>query len=130
MHRTRSGFLTAVIIAVAILQALSVKADDGQQPTAPVKSGINTLPQVGKGLDMVKPYQTKAPAPVKTRPDLRGDVNRGQVKAPLSREIVPPGYRYGSPGYMPDGRGGRGYGFGYPGYRDQGGGGYPHTRGW
>lgn len=130
MYKTLSTFLKVAIITLPALQALSVKADNGPQPRAPVESGINTLPPVGKGLDMVKPYHTQAPEPAQVRPGLRGDESRARVQAPLSRELVPPSYRYGSPGYMPDGRGGRGYDFGYPGYRDQGGGGYPHNRGW
>jgi len=130
MNKTLSTYLAVAIITAPTLLSYSVKADTAQQPTAPVKSGINTLPPVGKGLNMVKPYQTQAPVPAQTGPGLRSNDSRGQVQAPLSREIVPPSYRYGSPGYMPDGRGGRGYDFGYPGYRDQGGGGYPHNRGW
>ena|GEM_PF-3560213 len=77
---------------------------------------------------MVRPYREKAPAPSHADTVGRSQVPRERVNTPYSREIVPPGYRYGSPGYGPDGRGGRGYDFGYPGYRAGGGGGYPHQR--
>ncbi len=77
---------------------------------------------------MVRPYREQAPAPVRADQPGYRQVPRDRVNTPYSREIVPPGYRYGSPGYGPDGRGGRGYDFGYPGYRTGGGGGYPHQR--
>jgi len=133
MYKTRSAFLTLAIFAISTLQALSGVADTGQQSSAPAKAMIDTLPPVGKGQNMVLPYQNEAyqkavPGPVRAGPDHIDGYSRDQVRTPLSREIVPPSYRYGSPGYMPDGRGGRGYDYGYPGYRDQGGGGYPHHR--
>jgi hypothetical protein len=77
---------------------------------------------------MVKPYYETEHLPDAVRPATRSVYPGGKVNETMSREIVPPSYRYGTPGYMPDGRGGRGYDFGYPGYRDQGGGGYPHAR--
>lgn len=128
MFKTLSVFLTLAIFALSTLQVLSAEVSAAERSTVPVKAEIETLPAVGKGHDMVKPYQNKAPVPVRGQ-DNRGDVSRNRVNTPYSREIVLPGYRYGTPGYMPDGRGGRGYDFGYPGYRDQGGGGYPHHRG-
>jgi len=128
MYKTLSVFLALAIFAISSLQALLAETGSGQQSTAPVKAEMGTLPPVGKGLDMVKPYQAEVPVPVRGGPDQRGAYSRDHVRTPLSREIVPPSYRYGSPGYMPDGRGGRGYDFGYPGYREQGGGGYPHHR--
>jgi len=130
MDKTRSVCLTLAIFVLSSLQALSAATDPGQQSAAAVKAEIDTLPAVGKGLDMVKPYQSRVPVPVRGSPDHRGGHSRDPVQTPLSREIVAPSYRYGSPGYQPDGRGGRGYDYGYPGYRDQGGGGYPHHRGW
>ena len=130
MYKTLSTFLTLAIFAISSLQSLLAETDSTQQSTAAVKAEIDTLPPVGKGLDMVKPYQTEVTVPLRGGPDQRGAHSINQLQTPLSREIVPPSYRYGSPGYMPDGRGGRGYDFGYPGYRDQGGGGYPHHRGW
>ena len=89
---------------------------------------MTALPPTGKGLELVKPHQAKRAAPQRPVLDRPTGVVRDRVNTPYSREIVTPGYRYGSPGYMPDGRGGRGYDFGYPGFRDTGGGGYPHHR--
>ena len=128
MYKRLSVFLTYAILAITPLQALSAGTGTGQRPTTPVKAEIDTLPPVGKGHDMVKPYHKDVPVPGRNGPDYRGDVSRDYVPVPLSRETVTPGYRYGTPGYMPDGRGGRGYDYGYPGYRNQGGGGYPHHR--
>ena len=128
MHKARTTILLTVIFTLSSLPALSSESDSALRPAAPAKAGINTLPPVGTGLEMVKPYQKKAPVP---RADVQrnpGNIARDRVNTPYSREIVPPSYRYGSPGYQPDGRGGRGYDFGYPGYRDMGGGGYPHHR--
>jgi hypothetical protein len=129
MYKTLSAFLTLALFALSSLQALSAEVDTAQRSTTPVKAEIDTLPPVGKGHDMVKPYQQKVSVPARGGQDSRGEVSRDRVNTPYSREIVPPSYRYGTPGYMPDGRGGRGYDFGYPGYREQGGGGYPHQRG-
>lgn len=128
MYKTLSVILTLAIFAIPPLQALSAGVDTGQRSSTPVKAEIDTLPPVGKGHDMVKPYQKGVPVPDWKVPYNRGDVFRDHAPAPLSRETVTPSYRYGMPGYMPDGRGGRGYDFGYPGYRSQGGGGYPHHR--
>ena len=128
MYKTLSVFLTLAIFAIPPLQALSAGAGTGQRSTTPVKAEIDTLPPVGKGHDMVKPYQMNVPESGVKGPDYRGGVSRDHAPVPLSRETVTPSYRYGSPGYMPDGRGGRGYDYGYPGYRNQGGGGYPHHR--
>ena len=128
MYKTLSVILTSAIFAIYSQQALSAGADTGQRSTTPVKAEIDTLPPVGKGHDMVKPYQMGVHMPGRKDPDYRGGVSRDHAPIPLSRETVTPSYRYGTPGYMPDGRGGRGYDYGYPGYRDQGGGGYPHHR--
>jgi hypothetical protein len=128
MYKRLSAFLILVIFAIAPLQALSAGAGAGQRSTTQVKAEIDTLPPVGKGHDMVKPYQMDVPVPDWIGPDNRGGVSRDHAPTPLSRETVTPSYRYGTPGYMPDGRGGRGYDYGYPGYRNQGGGGYPHHR--
>lgn len=129
MHKTLYTFLMSAFLVMAPPQALSVEAGTGQPSTAPVKAEIDTLPPVGKGLDMVKPYKKVDAVPRGKTQSSRSNVTRDRVNTPYSREIVPPGYRYGTPGYIPDGRGGRGYDYGYPGYRDQGGGGYPHQRG-
>lgn len=129
MYRNLYTYSIAVIFALSPSVALASEAGAGQQTSAPVKAEIDTLPPLGKGLDMVKPYQKTEAVPRREMHNNRGSVVRERVNTPYSREIVPPGYRYGSPGYIPDGRGGRGYDFGYPGYRDQGGGGYPHRRG-
>lgn len=118
-----------VIPIVATLSAtVVVSADAARQAPAPVKAEVTALPPTGKGLEMVKPYRGEPPALKRPVQDRSTGVVRDRVNTPYSREIVTPGYRYGSPGYMPDGRGGRGYDFAYPGYRDTGGGGYPHRR--
>lgn len=127
MQRALYTFLIPAVFALLPSQAIST--DAGQRSSAPVKAEIDTLPPVGKGQDMVKPYKQVETVPRDETQNSRNKVIRDRVNTPYSREIVPPGYRYGTPGYMPDGRGGRGYDYGYPGYRDQGGGGYPHQRG-
>ena len=129
MFKTLFVCLALAVITLPVLPALAVEVDSGLKPAAPAKAGIDSLPPVGTGHDMVKPYQQSVPIPVTTSPDNRGVSSGDRVRTPYSREIVPRSYRYGTPGYKPDGRGGRGYDFGYPGYREQGGGGYPHHRG-
>ena len=127
MNRIRAALLLTMVSALP-LQAISAEAESSQRPTAPASPEINALPPVGKGLNMVKPYEPEMPEPDRVWNGKRGSRPGYQVPVPLSRETVPPAYRYGSPGYTPDGRGGRGYDYGYPGYRDSGGGGYPHHR--
>ena len=123
-----SVYLVVVTFATVFTMGFSVQAGNGEQPPAPAKAEIDALPKAGKGHEMVRPYQQPTTEPVQVMPEQRGNSSRSSVPTPLSREIVPPSYRYGSPGYQPDGWGGRGYDFGYPGYRDGGGGGYPHHR--
>ena len=77
---------------------------------------------------MVKPYQPGVAVPDRNITIRVDRDEKKNMRLPLSRETVPSSYRYGTPGYLPDARGGRGYDFGYPGYRSQGGGGYPHRR--
>ena len=127
MRKTESTLLLFVMTVVSPLTVIADEADTAGQASAPVAE-INALPPVGAGLEMVKPYQQREAGPRRIVQEPRGSVPRDRVNTPYSREVVPPSYRYGSPGYLPDGRGGRGYDFGYPGYRDQGGGGYPHHR--
>ena len=118
-----------VIPLLATLSATAVVyADAARQAPSPAKAEVTALPPTGKGLEMVKPYRSEPPVPQRPVQDRSTGVARDRVNTPYSREIVTPAYRYGSPGYRPDGRGGRGYDFGYPGYRDTGGGGYPHHR--
>ncbi|UCB55702.1 MAG: hypothetical protein JSW45_04015 [Thiotrichales bacterium] len=128
MNRINRALMTLVIFATPSLQVAFAETDPAQSSTVPPMPQIDTLPPVGKAQEMGRVYQDQAPAPVYPEQLKRSTVPRDRVNTPYSREIVPPGYRYGSPGYMPDGRGGRGYDYGLPGYRVQGGGGYPHQR--
>jgi hypothetical protein len=127
---TTTSILAASLFAVILalpMPGAAAETDSPPDSTTPAAQ-IDALPPVGKGNDMVRPYREMAPVPSRTDLVGRGQVPRDRVNTPYSREIVPPGYRYGTPGYGPDGRGGRGYDFGYPGYRPGGGGGYPHQR--
>ena len=127
MNKIRTASLVLTCSVAAALGAFSADAGNDPRSTPPAKAQIDALPPVGTGHDMVKPYKQDMPAPIRDRTDERGVNTTRPAPKPLSREIVPPTYRYGTPGYTPDGRGGRGYDFGYPGYREQGGG-YPHQR--
>ncbi len=121
--------IIAAILALSLPQAVPAEADSARASVPLTGSSIDSLPPVGnKGIELVKPYPDVAPAPSRSDQQGRSPVLNDRVNTPYSREIVPPAYRYGTPGYMPDGRGGRGYDFGYPGYRPWGGGGYPHQR--
>ena len=128
VYRRCSSALLMASLGLFVVSGVLADTPAAQPAGNPGKAEINALPPVGAGPQMVKPYTRQQPIPSDEGPDKSGAYQKGTLNRPLSREIVPPGYRYGSPGYMPDGRGGRGYDFGYPGYRDRGGGGYPHTR--
>ena len=128
MNKTRTALLVLPCFVAAALAGFSADARNGPGSAAPAKAQIDALPPVGTGQGVVQPYKKDVPAPGRYRIDERGVTTTRPAPRPLSREIVPPAYRYGTPGYTPDGRGGRGYDFGYPGYREQGGGGYPHQR--
>ena len=127
MCNIRTASLARTSFVVMALAVFTVDAGSGQGSTVPAAE-FDALPPVGKGQHMVKPNETAVPEHGRDARDARSIDSRHPVPKPLSREIVPPSYRYGTPGYLPDGRGGRGYDFGYPGYREQGGGGYPHQR--
>ncbi len=127
MDKTRTAPLVLTGFIVTVFAAFTPGASSDQGSTAPAAE-FDALPPVGNGHDMVKPYNRDMPEPVRDGAETRRTEPSHPVPKPLSREIVPPSYRYGTPGYLPDGRGGRGYDFGYPGYREQGGGGYPHQR--
>ena len=123
------GFFTWTFITAISFTALSTQATASQQETAsyaispPVVTTGTPVPG-GNGPGMGRDYQRQMPGLG------RGgtDYHRGYSRDPASvaqTPSLPPGQRYGRPGY---GRAGRGYGYGYPGYRGQGGSGYPQHR--
>ena len=121
-------YIIAATLVFSLPQAAPAGTDSARASAPPAGRSVDSLPPVGKEIELLKPYPDIAPAPSRSDQQLRSPVSNDRVNTPYSREVVPPAYRYGTPGYMPDGRGGRGYDFGYPGYRPWGGGGYPHQR--